>query len=113
MVLFEFFLSKKSDPNIHQMAPNCTIFKKFIGGACPRTPPPPPPAKRMASLHSPYSRMEYIVNYHLCWILYFSNDLSLLPGHLNIEGQFHKRIYVPRSKLYILFSPEPSASVTA
>ena len=29
------------------------------------------------------------------WILYFSHNLSLLPEHLNIEGQFHKR-----SKLY-------------
>ena len=32
MVLFEIFLSKKSYPNIHQNAPNCTIFKKFSGG---------------------------------------------------------------------------------
>ena len=38
MVLPEIFLSKKSDPNIHQNAPNCTIFKKFLGGTCPRTP---------------------------------------------------------------------------
>ena len=45
MILFEIFLSKKSDPNIHQNAPNCTIFKNFLGGACPRT----PLAKRMAS----------------------------------------------------------------
>ena len=46
MVLFKIFLSKKSYPNIHQNAPNCIIFKKFLGGACPRT----PLAKRMASL---------------------------------------------------------------
>ena len=36
----------KSDQNIHQNAPNCTILKKFLGWACPRT----PLAKRMASL---------------------------------------------------------------
>ena len=34
MVLFEIFLSQKLDPNIHQKAPNCTIFKNFLGGAC-------------------------------------------------------------------------------
>ena len=46
MVLFEIFKSKKSYQNIHQNAPNCTIFKNFlVGGACPRT----PLAKRMAS----------------------------------------------------------------
>ena len=39
------FLKTKSDPNIHQNAPNCTILKKILGGACPRT----PLAKRMAS----------------------------------------------------------------
>ena len=38
MILFEIFLSKKSDPNIHQNPPNCTIFKNFLAGACPRTP---------------------------------------------------------------------------
>ena len=37
MVIFEIFLKTKSDQNIHQNAPNCTILKKFIGGACPRT----------------------------------------------------------------------------
>ena len=45
MVLFEIFYSKKSDPNIHQNAPKCTIYKNFLGGACPQT----PLAKRMAS----------------------------------------------------------------
>ena len=39
MLLFENFQSKKSDPNVRQNAPNCTIFKNFLGGACPRTPP--------------------------------------------------------------------------
>ena len=36
---------KKFDQNIHQNAPNCTILKNFLGGACPRT---PPNNKRMA-----------------------------------------------------------------
>ena len=27
----------------------------------------------------------YIVNNDLCWILYFSNDLSWLPGHLTLS----------------------------
>ena len=35
----------KSDPNIHQNAPNCTILKIFSGGACPRI----SLAKRMTS----------------------------------------------------------------
>ena len=39
------FLEIKSDQNIHQNAPNCTILKKFLRGACPRT----PLAKRMAN----------------------------------------------------------------
>ena len=38
------FLKTKCDQNIHQNAPNCTILKKILGGACPRT----PLAKRMA-----------------------------------------------------------------
>ena len=45
MVIFEYFLKTKSDQNIHQNAPNCTILKKILGGACPRT----SLAKRMAS----------------------------------------------------------------
>ena len=44
MVIFEYFLKTRSDQNIHQNAPNCTILKNFLGGACPRT----PLAKRMA-----------------------------------------------------------------
>ena len=44
MLIFEIFLKTKCDQNIHQNAPNCTILKKFFGGACPRT----PLAKRMA-----------------------------------------------------------------
>ena len=39
------FLKTKSDQNIHQNSPNCTILKNFLGGAYPRT----PLAKRMAS----------------------------------------------------------------
>ena len=31
-------LKTKSDQNTHQNAPNCTILKKFLEGACPRTP---------------------------------------------------------------------------
>ena len=38
MVIFEYFLKTRSDQNIHQNAPNCTILKNFHGGACPRTP---------------------------------------------------------------------------
>ena len=32
MVIFEIFLCKKFDPNIHENSPNCTIFKNFLGG---------------------------------------------------------------------------------
>ena len=42
MILFEIFLSKKSDPNIHQNAPNCTNFKYLFGGGGM---PPNPPSK--------------------------------------------------------------------
>ena len=35
MVLLEIFQSKKSDPNIHQNAPNCTIFKNFSRRSMP------------------------------------------------------------------------------
>ena len=45
MVILGNFLKTKFDQNIHQNAPNCTILKHFLGGACPRT----PLAKRMAS----------------------------------------------------------------
>ena len=47
MVIFDFlYLKTKSDPNIHQNAPNCTILeKKLSGGTCPRI----PLAERMAS----------------------------------------------------------------
>ena len=38
MVIFEYILKTRSDQNIHQNAPNCTILNKFLGGACPRTP---------------------------------------------------------------------------
>ena len=38
------FLRTKSDQNVHQNAPNCTILKNFLGAACPQT----PLAKRMA-----------------------------------------------------------------
>ena len=45
MVIFKYFLKTRSDQNIHQNAPNCTILKNFLGGLYPRT----PLAKRMAS----------------------------------------------------------------
>ena len=45
MVIIEIFLRTTSDQNIHKNAPNCTILKKILGRACPRT----PLAKRMAS----------------------------------------------------------------
>ena len=32
-------LKTKSDQNIHQNAPNCTILKKFLGGGMPPNPP--------------------------------------------------------------------------
>ena len=38
MILFENFLSKKSDPDIHQNARNCTILKKILGGHAPEPP---------------------------------------------------------------------------
>ena len=49
----KIFLKTKSDPNIHQNAPNCTILKNFLGqGACHRT----TLAKRMAS---PYAAIRF------------------------------------------------------
>ena len=38
MVLFQIFFKSKFDPNIHQNTPNCTIFKKFLGGHAPEPP---------------------------------------------------------------------------
>ena len=38
MVLFEILKNKKSDPNIHQNAPNCTIYKNFLRGHAPEPP---------------------------------------------------------------------------
>ena len=38
-------IKTKSDQNTPKNAPNCTVLKKFLGGACPRT----PLAMRMAS----------------------------------------------------------------
>ena len=32
------FLKTKCDQNIHQNAPNCTVLKIFLGGACLRNP---------------------------------------------------------------------------
>ena len=47
MTFFKIFLKTKSDPNIHQNAPYCTIKNNFGGGgACPQT----PLAKRMAEI---------------------------------------------------------------
>ena len=34
MIIFEYVLKTQFDQNIHQNAPNCTILKKIIGGAC-------------------------------------------------------------------------------
>ena len=33
-----YFSLAKTTRKMHQMSPNCTIFQKFSGGACPRTP---------------------------------------------------------------------------
>ena len=60
MVLFKIFQCKKSDPNIHQNAPNCSIFKNFLGGACPRT----PLAKRMASPCAAYVALRH-ASFHI------------------------------------------------
>ena len=38
MVFFKKNLNTKSDPNIHQNAPNCIILKKIFGGAYTRAP---------------------------------------------------------------------------
>ena len=67
MVIFEYFLKTRSDQNIHQNAPNCTILKNFLGGACPRTPLTkrmakkkiigPPPAKSWGR-PCPYSKQR-------------------------------------------------------
>ena len=38
MVIFEKKIKTKSDQNTPSNAPNCTVLKNFLGGACPRTP---------------------------------------------------------------------------
>ena len=38
MVIFGNFLKTKSDQNIHQNAPNCTILKIFSGEHAPEPP---------------------------------------------------------------------------
>ena len=38
MNIFTIFFFTKFEQNILQNAPNCTIFKNFLGGAYPRTP---------------------------------------------------------------------------
>ena len=38
MVIFEYFLKTRSDQNIHQNAPNCTILKNFLGDYTPEPP---------------------------------------------------------------------------
>ena len=65
MNVFTIYFFSKFLQNILQNAPNCTIIKNFLGGACPRTPwqvrgkapckyphfsknilnPPPPPSR--------------------------------------------------------------------
>ena len=37
MVLFEIFLRRNLIQIYTKNAPNCTILKNFLGGACPRT----------------------------------------------------------------------------
>ena len=37
MNIFTSFFFTKFKQNILQNVPNCTIFKNFLGGACPRT----------------------------------------------------------------------------
>ena len=37
MTIFGIILIKKHLNNMHQRAPNCTIFKNFLGGTSPRT----------------------------------------------------------------------------
>ena len=58
MVLFEIFKSKKSDPNIHQNAPNCTIYKKFSRGCMP--PNPPSIAHGFATCKFPNLRKKFL-----------------------------------------------------
>ena len=38
MNIFTIILLQNFSKNILQNAPNCTIFKNFLGGTCPRTP---------------------------------------------------------------------------
>ena len=54
------YINTKSDPNIHQNAPNCTIKKNFLGGACPRT----PLAKRFAPRDTSRKRDAYSPQYY-------------------------------------------------
>ena len=47
-IILEIFERQNQIQNIHKKAPNCTIFKNFLGGAYPRA----PLAKRMVSRHA-------------------------------------------------------------
>ena len=59
------FLNTKSDQNIHQNAPNCTILKNFLGGACPRTP--------LAQAKIELNKVTIIINYpHICYNIKFT-----------------------------------------
>ena len=88
----EIFLKRNSDPNIHQNAPNCTILKKILGGACPRTPPskahgkseknfpPPPPLPNPgdapASLYTTCIHLLFIFKF-LLWLFCMFYKFSL------------------------------------
>ena len=58
MTIFRNFFKTKSDPNIHQNAPNCSIFKKFLGGM-----PPNPP--NTAQRHKQYVYFSLILSPHV------------------------------------------------
>ena len=58
MNIFAFFYFREFYQNILQNAPNCTILKKFLGGACPE-----PPSKHVVSPRAawPHFSKKYFV----------------------------------------------------
>ena len=80
MAIFKNILKTKSDQNIHQNAPNCTILKKFLGGGMP------PPCQTLGTpLHSIsfYDRRRVFVAIIALFFITIPNLVNF--GHFYIE----------------------------
>ena len=90
-------MKTKSDKNIHQNAPNCSILKNFLGGACPQTPLPKPGAKHPAS--GMYISPQYYPPHVWTWIyalapeawaIHFYGKFGNGPWAIYFYGKFEK-----------------------